>query len=207
MSLRSHTSAPTLSASGIFTVCLCLLAWIPCATVANATTPAQKTPSARTTALGGFVKDIALARILGETLFRDTVDVMSDSANLPATAAPGTAAAGQYHDNSAVAQVARAVLAQRSLDKYLWLIRRAYDDSMWKGGDRTLIEQHFPLVWRTSILLYESTLGASPHRVRICIPTADSEDFDCHDELARPRMIPIPAQAPLLILPRGSNIG
>src|SRR5207237_1118646 len=29
--------------------------------------------------LGGFIKDPALARVLGETLFRDTVEVMSDS--------------------------------------------------------------------------------------------------------------------------------
>jgi hypothetical protein len=205
LSRRSQTSAPTLSGTSI--VCLYLLGLIPCAGVANATAHARKTPSARTTALGGFVKDIALARVLGETLFRDTAEVMSDSANLSATAAPGPTAAGQYHDNSAVGQVARTVLAHRSLDKYLWLIRRAYDDSMWKGGDRTLIEQHFPLIWRTSILLYESTLGASPHRVRVCIPTADSEEFDCHDELTRPRMIPIPAQPPFLLLPHQSNIG
>jgi hypothetical protein len=110
-------------------------------------------------------------------------------------------------DNSAVGQVARAVLARRSLDKYLWLIRQAYDDSMWKGGDRAAIERHFPLIWRTSIMLYESTLGASPHRVHVCTPGADIDEFDCHDEIERARMVPIPAQAPLLGLQHQPNMG
>jgi hypothetical protein len=78
---------------------------------------------------------------------------------------------------------------------------------MWKGGDRALIEQHFPLIWRTSIMVYESTLGASPHRVRICTPGADGEDFDCHDEVERARMVPIPAQAPLLGKQHQPNMG
>jgi hypothetical protein len=175
---------------------------------ANATTRTvtHKGPAAHTSALGGFVKDRALARVLGETLFRDTVEVMSDSATLSTVAVPGPDA-GTYRDNSAVGRVARAVLAHQSLDKYLWLIRRAYDDSMWRGGDRALIEQHFPLIWRASILLYESTLSASPHRVRVCTPTDASEEFDCHDEIGRTRMIPIPAQIPLLIPHRQLNIG
>jgi hypothetical protein len=177
--------------------------------IANATNaPARhKRAAARATALGGFIKDKALARVLGETLFRDTVEVMSDSDALAAISAPAAQGGGQYRDNSAVGQVARTVLAHRSLDKYLWLIRQAYADSMWRGGDRALIEQHFPLIWRTSILLYESTLGASPHRVRVCTPTAEIDEFDCHDELGRARMIPIPAQAPLFIEPHQPNIG
>jgi hypothetical protein len=94
------------------------------------------------------------------------------------------------------------------LDKYLWLIRQAYDDSLWRGGDRALIEQHFSLIWRTSILLYESTLGASPHRVRVCTPSADTEEeFDCHDEVGRARMVPIPAQAPLIVQRGQPNTG
>ena len=60
------------------------------------------------------------------------------------------------------------------------------------------IEQHFPLIWRTSIMLYESTLNASPHRVRVCTPAADGESFDCRDEIERAKIVPIPAQAPLL---------
>jgi len=177
---------------------------------ANATDTAatRKGFAAHATALGGFVKDRALARLLGETLFRDTVEVMSDSATLATIAVPGPAPdPGTYRDNSAVGQVARAVLARRSLDKYLWLIRRAYDDSMWRGGDRARIEQHFPLIWRASIMLYESTLSASPHRVRVCRPTDESEEFDCHDEIGRARMIPIPAQMPILIPHRAGNIG
>ncbi len=142
-------------------------------------------------AMGGFVKDPAMARILGETLFKDTVDVMSGSPPPP----PVSDAA---FDKSAVGQVARTVLASRSLDKYLWLIRRSFDDTLWKGGDRARIEQHFPLIWRTSILLYESTLNASPHRVRVCAPTDDVDVFDCRDEVDRAKIVPIPAQAPML---------
>ncbi len=213
MSRRSCTGAPTLFVFGFSIAFLCLIGSISCVSVANAKTPTQKGPVARATALGGFVKDIALARVLGETLFRDTVEMMSDASNFSAGIASAPtgegppAGGGQYQDNSAVGQVARAVLAHRSLDKYLWLIERAYDDSMWKGGNRSRIQQHFPLIWRTSILLYESTLGASPHRVRVCIPTSDSEEFECHDELERPRMIPIPAQPPFLIHPHESNNG
>jgi hypothetical protein len=164
------------------------------------------TSAVTTSALGGFVKDKALARVLGETLFRDTVDIMSDSSIPPVAAAP-VAAPGQIHDNSAAGQVARTVLAHASLDKYLWLIRQAYDDSLWKGGDRARIEQHFPLIWRTSIMLYESTLNANPHRVRRCTPAADGESFDCRDEIERARIVPIPAQAPLIGALHQPNMG
>jgi hypothetical protein len=180
-----------------------------CFPVVHAT--ASTKPTAQRTALGGFVKDRALARLLGEALFHDTVEVMSDPASqtagsvvppvvtFPASQAP---APGQSRmtarDNSAVAQVARNVLAHQTLDKYLWLIQQAYDDSMWKGGDRARIEQHFPLIWRTSIMLYEASLSASPHRVRVCTPADNGDGFDCRDEISRPRIVPIPAQAPLL---------
>jgi hypothetical protein len=220
--------------------------------VADATTIAK--PAVVHSAMGGFVKDRALARILGETLFRDTVDVMSDPANqrvavqspadapaiTPAavpnaaqaargtpnaamsttvpgsttasglTTAPGSAAnprPGLTRDNSAVAQVARTVLAQRKLDKYLWLIQQAYDDTLWKGGDRARIEQHFPLIWRTSIMLYEASLNASPHRVRVCSPADNGDGFDCRDEIARARVVPIPSQAPLVSQPHPAITG
>jgi hypothetical protein len=159
------------------------------------------------TALGGFVKDTVLAGFLGEILFRDTVDVMSDPAALSTVASPDSSAAGQARDSSAAGRVARAVLAHRSLDKYLWLVRHAYDDTLWKGGDRAQIEQHFALIWRTSIMLYEATLSASPHRIRVCQPTADIEEFDCHDEIQHARMVPIPTQTPLLVPQHQPNIG
>ena len=164
-----------------------------CFSTAEGTPSTQLAPQ-RSSALGGFVKDRALARVLGETLFRDTVEVVSDPAYQP------TAAPDATRDNSAVAQVARTVLAHRKLDKYLWLIQQAYDDTMWKGGDRARIEQHFPLIWRTSIMLYEASLDASPHRVRVCNPAADGDGFDCRDEFARARIVPTPAQAPLIQL-------
>jgi hypothetical protein len=189
--------------------------------VALATAPVGATAR---TALGGFVKDSAMARVLGETLFRDTVDVMSDSSNQPTAIAPSaavTAPAGSpvapgapavrspdlSRDNSAAGQVARTVLAHETLDKYLWLIQQAYDDTLWKGGDRTRIEQHFPLIWRTSIMLYEASLNASPHRVRVCTPADDGESFDCRDEIERARIVPIPAQAPLVRQLHQATIG
>ncbi len=138
--------------------------------------------------------------MLGETLFKDTVEVMSDSPVPPPASA-------SVSDKSAVGQVARTVLANRSLDKYLWLIRQSFDDSLWKGGDRARIEQHFPLIWRTSILLYESTLNASPHRVRVCSPTDDVDVFDCRDEIDRAKIVPIPAEAPMLGRANQAEIG
>jgi len=152
------------------------------------------TPAAKPIASDSFVKDRALARLLGETLFHDTVDVMSDLTNEPTRSSDSTT------DNSAVARVARTVLAQQTLDKYLWLIQQAYDDSMWKGGDRARIEQHFPLIWRTSILLYEAGLTVTPHRVRICTPTDGSDEFACRDEIELTRIVPIPAPPPLIQL-------
>ena len=177
--------------------------------VASATAPAAKTPGAHrtTAALGGFVKDRALATLLGETLFRDTVEVMSDSAALSGVSTAASSGPEQFRDNSAAGRVARVVLARRSLDKYLWFIHQAYDDTLWKGGDRMRIEQHFPLIWRTSIMLYESTLNASPHRVRVCTPGTPGDDFDCRDEIARAKVIPIPGATSLLIRPHQPNIG
>lgn len=184
MPRRSFTGAPALFTSGASVLILCI------AMLTSMTAHA-----------GEFVKDKALARVLGETLFRDTVDVMSDPSVIHQTAAPSGATLDRTRDNSAVGQVARTVLAHQTLDKYLWLIQRAYDDTLWKGGDRARMEQHFPLIWRTSIILYEATLNASPHRVRVCTPAGDGESFDCRDEVERARIIPIPAQTPLL----GSN--
>jgi hypothetical protein len=149
-------------------------------------------------ALGGFVKDAAMARVLGETLFRDTIDVMSDSSIASSVTTPAAGTPDPSGDNSAAGQVARTVLAHQKLDKYLWLIRQAYDDTLWRGGDRARIERHFPLIWRTSIMLYEATLTASPHRVRVCTPADDGASFDCRDEIERAKIVPIPSQAPLV---------
>jgi hypothetical protein len=204
LSRRSYMGGPTLFAFGASIALLCISGMVMASAASGA--PVGRKVS-RETALGGFVKDTALARLLGETLFHDTVEVMSDSGAVSAIATPAGAAADQSHDNSAAGQVARTVLAHRSLDKYLWLIQQAYDDVLWKGGDRTHIEQHFPLIWRTSIMLYEATLNASPHRVRVCAPSEDIDTFDCRDEVGRTKIIPIPAQAPLLVLLHQPNIG
>lgn len=165
-----------------------------------------KPPFSRT-ALGGLVKDEALAKVLGETLFRDTVEVMSAfPASVPV--APASSSAGDpSNDNSAAGEVARTLLAHRPLEKYLWLIRQAYDDSLWRGGDRARIEQHFSLIWRASILLYESSLDAGPTRVRVCTPDDSGDGFDCRDELERAKVVPIPSQTPVLGLQRQPNMG
>jgi hypothetical protein len=194
--------------------------------VAHGTAPVGK-PAIPRSALGGFVKDSAMARVLGETLFRDTVDVMSDLANQPSAPSappsasfapdrtpaspPATASAAgtpdASRDNSAAGRVARTVLAHQKLDKYLWLIQQAYDDTLWRGGDRARIEQHFPLIWRTSIMLYEATLSASPHRVRVCTPADNGDGFDCRDEIERAKIVPIPSQAPLIRQLHQATIG
>jgi hypothetical protein len=165
--------------------------------VAQAKTYAKPTYG-KSIALGGFVKDKALARVLGETLFRDTVDVMAAFPAGGAVAVADASAPDSSHDNSAVGQVARTLLAHQPLDKYLWLIRQAYDDSLWRGGDRARIARHFSLIWRTSIMVYESSLDASPTRVRVCTPDDSGDGFDCRDELERAKVVPIPSQMPVL---------
>jgi hypothetical protein len=132
---------------------------------------------------------------------------MSDSSISPPAVTPSSAQPDQSRDNSAAAQVARTVLAHRSLDKYLWLIQRAYGDSLWRGGDRARIEQHFPLIWRTSIMLYEATLNASPHRVRVCTPADNGDGFDCRDEIDAVKIVPIPPRAPLIGSPHQAVTG
>jgi hypothetical protein len=195
LSRCSYTGGPALLALGASVLFLCISTLLT--SVAHATAATAR-PAFPRTALGGFVKDRALARVLGETLFRDTVDVMSDSSISPPVTTPASGRPDQSRDNSAAGQVARTVLAHQSLDKYLWLIRQAYDDSLWRGGDRARIEQHFPLIWRTSIMLYEATLNASPHRVRVCSPADNGDGFDCRDEIERAKIVPIPSQAPLV---------
>jgi hypothetical protein len=232
---RPYTGAPTRLAIGASVALYCI--FVSIAPLAHASTAIAK-PTFPRTALGGFIKDRALARVLGEMLFQDTVDVMSDlsvqlsptsppsapspsaaadaagttatspSATALATATPAartpTAAAtaattpDPSRDNSAAGQVARTVLAHQKLDKYLWLIQQAYADTLWRGGDRARIEQHFPLIWRTSIMLYEATLNANPHLVRVCTPADDGDGFDCRDEIERAKIVPIPAQAPII---------
>jgi hypothetical protein len=207
---------PTRLAIGASVACCCILAALT--SVAQATAAVAKPPFPRT-ALGGFIKDRAMARVLGETLFRDTMDVMSDAAvQLPSASPPSAASSSASalatstptartptaatpdpsRDNSVAGQVARTVLAHQKLDKYLWLIQQAYADTLWRGGDRARIEQHFPLIWRTSIMLYEATLNATPHRVRVCTPGDDGDSFDCRDEIERAKIVPIPAQAPII---------
>src|SRR4030088_170824 len=65
LSRRSHTGGPTPFAFGASVLFLCISSLMNAG--AGATVAPAKSTSA---ALGGFVKDRALARVLGETLFR-----------------------------------------------------------------------------------------------------------------------------------------
>jgi hypothetical protein len=168
---------------------------------------AASDPSWSRPALPRIVKDAALARVLGETLFRDTVAVISAaspaSLDVPSAAGPPD----QTRDGGFTGQVARSLLAHQPLDKYLWLIQQSFDASLWRGADRSRLERNFPLIWRTSIILYESSLDASPTRVRVCTPNDSGDGFDCNDQLERARMVPIPSQLPGLKLRDQPNMG
>jgi hypothetical protein len=202
LSQRSLAGSPARPARLLATVLIVSSALLTAA--ADAKTSAK--PPYPRSALGGFVKDAALAKVLGKTLFRDTVEVMSALPTPMPVAPPDSGAPDHFRDNSAVGQVARTLLAHESLDKYLWLIRQAYDDSLWRGGDRASIEQHFALIWRTSIILYESSLDASPTRVRVCTPDDSGDGFDCRDELERAKVVPIPSPTPNLGVQRQPNM-
>jgi hypothetical protein len=206
LSQRSLVSCPAHWAGqfALLLIVFCLLTEMAHAKTAVKTS--VKTPGPRT-AMGGFVKDRALARVLGETLFRDTVEVMSVYPVSVAATAVDSGNREPSHDNSAVGQVARTLLVHEPLDKYLWLIRHAYDDTLWRGGDRVRIEQHFALIWRTAIMLYESSLDANPTRVRVCEPGDAQDSFDCRDEFQRARVVPIPSQMPLVGHSGQSNTG
>jgi len=157
-----------------------------------------------------LVRDVALAKVLGETLFRDTAEVIAQSplqfqvADLGGSTAP---VPGSGPKSDLNAQVARALLLHRPIDKYLWLIQRAFDESLWKGSDGERLQRNFPLIWRAAITLYESTLGAEQARVRICAPTDTIDEFACMDKREPARIVPIPAEAPSLLDPEQANNG
>lgn len=155
------------------------------------TTVARADSSAAPTA----IKDLAWAQVLGQTLFWDTVEVLY-------TAPPDSGAS----DGAAV-QLTQALLAQRSLERYRWLIERAFDDSLWDGPDDSRVRQNFALIWRLSTRLYESTLQSRPARLYVCRPNSEDDGFACSDEADPAVLIPIPSQGPALIAPNQATIG
>ncbi len=150
-----------------------------------------------------LVTNEALARVLGEALLRDTLEVISD---LPAVA-PGQPASARTPEPDASTQAARTLLAHRSLESYRWLIEHAFEESVWRRSEPSLLQRNFPAIWRAAVRRYEATLGASPARLRVCKPNARGDDFDCADESAPVSIVPIPALSDPLVAPDRAVIG
>jgi hypothetical protein len=168
-----------------------------------------------------FVKNEMWVQLLGRTLFWDSIDVMADmplgartaetssvTPSRPATSGvpPGRAESSGFEPSGSeatgtapagIARVVKTLLAHRALDKYLWLIQQGFDDSLWKGGDRSRVEQNFPLIFRISLMLYESGLESGTARLRVCQPQEPGDGLECTDETAPTRVVPIPSHTPL----------
>ncbi|HEY3784226.1 MAG TPA: hypothetical protein VGL55_02985 [Steroidobacteraceae bacterium] len=142
-----------------------------------------------------IVRDAAWAEVLGRTLFWDTAQAMTAAQSDPEST-PGDAI-----------QVAQALLARHSLDRYRWLIERAFKDSVWQGPGDARLRANFALIWRLSTRLYESTLQGRPANLRVCRPDLGSDEFKCAEEAEPVRIIPIPSQGPALIPANPPAIG
>jgi hypothetical protein len=160
-------------------------------------TPAGAQSIAPRAGLGGIVKDEAWAQLLGQTLLWDTIEVVCDAESATPINAPIPESARGPGRLSTSAQAVRTLLAHRPLEKYLWLIERAFDESVWKGSDRTRVEQNFALIWRVSLMLYESKLDSGAVRLRVCQPKPSGDDFECADVADPAIVVPIPSQTPL----------
>lgn len=158
-------------------------------------------------ALAGVVKDTAWAELLGRALFWDTVAVLSASPATAQVTQQARAVRAPSGAQTTADQIARTLLAHRPLDKYVWLIQRAFDDSLWKGADGARVERNFALIWRISTLLYESTLQSGPATLRVCKPNADGSEFECSDEAEPVRIVPIPSQGPAPISQDQPTVG
>jgi len=178
--------------------------------LATAASGYSRAPDAK---LNGIVKDPKWAQVLGEALFWETVSELQ---------APG-------EKPTEVAQVTQALLSHRAPEKYMWLIRQAFDESLWRGSGYSQVERNFPLIWKVSIGLYEQTLdpisspgpgadseplGGSDARadsdtppLRVCQPNGREDEFDCTNELAPTRMVPIPQPGYVLGLQTEPTIG
>jgi hypothetical protein len=129
-------------------------------------------------------------------LFQDTLALISAShcVSRVALVTPAKPAC----DESLVAQVADTLRTPQNLQKYTLLIQKAFDDSLWKGSGGTQLQQNFDLIWRVSVMLYESTLHSSIGRVYTCEPDDSLDGLSCRDELQRVQVVPIPAQVEIL---------
>jgi len=120
---------------------VCFLGFIP------ATVPAAEADVSRPPA-GSLIRDASFAQMLGRTLFWDTVQAMAPS---------GTDSGASPADITELTQI---LLIRHSLDRYRWLIERAFDESLWKGSDDSLMQANFALIWQLSTRLYAATLPA-----------------------------------------------
>lgn len=166
---------------------VCLLGYLPAAAIAaNADAPRQTGP---------LIRHAAWARALGQTLFWDTVQAISDS-RTDSAATPAD-----------ITQLTQLLLARQPVDRYRWLIERAFDDSLWQGPDDSRLRANFALIWRLSTHLYEATLPARPANLRVCRPGDSLDEFECSEEADPVEMIPIPAEGPPLIPLHTPSIG
>jgi hypothetical protein len=146
--------------------------------------------------LRAIVKDASSAQLLGKVLFQDTLALISAShcVSRVAIVTPAKPAC----DANLVAQVADTLRTPQHLEKYAVLIQRAFNDSLWKGPGGTQLQQNFDLIWRVSVMLYESTLHSSVGRLYTCEPDGSEDGLRCRDELQRVEVVPIPADVEIL---------
>src|SRR6202007_141808 len=87
------------------------------ATHAGARSFAHANPARKRTVPAPIVRDEALARVLGEALFRDTLNVMN---NLPAVSlsSSSTETTEKRNEAASAAELARTLLAHRPIDQY-----------------------------------------------------------------------------------------
>lgn len=135
---------------------------------------------------------------VGSHSLLDTVEVMSESDDAAQAADDdtGSSSAPPAREDGSTAELIRTLLTRRPIDRYLWLIHQGFDESLWQGPDRSRVEQNFALIWRLSLLLYESRLDSGATRLRVCEPT-DGDDLDCQDQTEPVGLLPIPTRVRL----------
>jgi hypothetical protein len=132
-------------------------------------------------------------------LFRDTSWALASPGALAGAAGLDASRADQY--------VADLLLERRPIERYAGLIEKAFDESLWKGADRSQMRRNFPLLWRASLRMYQSVQQNEAARLRVCLPGTDLDAFDCQDETELVVPIPIPSQGPQPVSQEHAVIG
>ncbi len=136
----------------------------------------------------GLIKDPRWAAVLGAMLFRDASWALAAPGAVSGAAGLDATRADQY--------VAELLLQRRPIERYAGLIEKAFDESLWKGADRSQMRRNFPLLLRASLQMYQSVQQSEAARLRICLPGTQLEAFDCQDETELVVPLPIPSQGP-----------